>query len=139
MNFTLDINKWRCGGQFRENSRNTGVKQLGYCPTMLFCKAERHNMCCLGHFALNMGVPVEAIKDLAYPRQLTQKGRRAYHHSPAVLRYVATFPPHIATALAGINDSPTTTLQEKINAIRAVLVKLGHTLQIINGETYNVQ
>ena len=133
MNFTLDIKKWRCGRN-PDPQISRGTTSLGGCPTLMYHeKAQSHNMCCLGQFAVNMGVPLDELEGKAYPRQLKCDSGVA-----AVDRYVSLFRP-LTDRLVKINDNSETSIQDKVNLIREVLHDHGHRLTVINGEAYNVK
>lgn len=123
MKYTLDVAKWRCGGQSdRTNSLGQGK------TSMLNCDGFS---CCLGQFALQKGVPAEALICKHYPSDV-------FRLSPTVYNYDKSFlddegnNTRLTICCANINDDYYTTVRVKIALLKDALISEGHELEVVN-------
>lgn len=121
--YTLDVSKWRCGGESRTNS-------LGIGPTKML--NQQGYMCCLGQFS---GQDPDALLDEATPACVAKViGGEAYD-SNFVIRYKVSGnyePTDLAGDLMEVNDDKLTSPAEKVEQIRALLAQEGHELMVID-------
>lgn len=125
-NYVLDVSKWRCG--------DTSVKALGEGTTHML-NHEGYS-CCLGQFALQQGVPSERLLGVADPEDVARGLCNQIYDDAFVSEYDSLYNRMLATELANdlirINDSHSTSYQEKIVSIRAKLEEHGHSLTVVN-------
>lgn len=119
---TLNYKVWRCGGTVPssnpKNCHGEGVTALlnknGY-------------MCCLGQFALQLGADREEIIGRPYPTTIDKK------ISPLTKVELNTI---VGTAFSeiavDINDDDSTTIPEKIKALKKLCKKYKYKLKVIN-------
>ena len=117
---TLDLSTWRCGGV-----NNVLPYGLGRGDTELL--NNKNYMCCLGQFALQLGMKREDILYVGTPLEVGKSipllsNRREGGLSNTVL----------SSNCMIINDNELTTIDEKILLIRKELKKKGITLRVKN-------
>lgn len=129
MEFILDLAKWRCGG-----SGGYG-KALGTGDT------ELHNFegyqCCLGQFILQTYKGFITIKDIEGVSEPADVLRLMSYDTDNLFIKEEGFNSILSIELIKINDDPTTTIENKIESIREILAKRGHTLTVINDNRFN--
>jgi hypothetical protein len=146
---TLDLDLWRCGAAYDEPANG-----LGEGATMLYDPIlPNHNQCCLGQFSLQCDFSTREVNHVSGPAALAADTRlRARHSHPdqypkreeylklfTLTEYGRHFCTDLASRLININDDSDTTLQTKVDGIRTHLAAHGITLEVINGEKYNVK
>jgi hypothetical protein len=124
--YTLDIAKWRCGGE----GGDFGTA-MGQCRTRM--KNEKGFMCCLGQFAEQAGVTINNPAWLN-PLDVAQKhglyDTNFVQEAPADLGGFQTTP--LTDTLIRINDQRDTTIREKVMALTQALAEEGTTLTVHN-------
>lgn len=115
----LDYSKWRCG----EHDRN----KLGMGPTLLENYAGYR--CCLGQFAIQLGVPEERIIGLGEPDQLAIRGLDSIDISLLIGRGGNTV---FSVMAININDDPNTSIESKIEDLTGLCRRNGYELEVIN-------
>lgn len=140
MEYVLDLSTWRCGMDMEVNpaivtfnsSRGTGTTSL--------LNGEGFS-CCLGQFAIQVGVPKEVLRDRNYPNSIgnfecmipNEMVFNPAYDTNFVLRNPKTRlfeNTPLASILAKINDG-NDPVPIKIHRIRKELRSAGHTLKVI--------
>ncbi len=111
MEFVLEKSKWRCG--------QDGPNKLG--EGLTFLLNDKGYMCCLGQFSLQIN-PEAHLYEKCLPNS-------DMFVEPNDLIDEDTFS-DLSVDLVKINDNIDTTVDEKIDSIRGILEKAGHTLTV---------
>lgn len=134
MDYKLDLSTWRCGGREHSAFLRTNCS-LGVGETQML-NAEGYS-CCLGQFASQKGVDGSDLIDQPEPHLVARRIGKLYDR--AFVRYCKdaiqrTYLTQLASECIAINDNPETTVERKIELLRAALARKGHTLTVIGGE-----
>lgn len=125
---TLDINKWRCGGKGEE-----GVTALRrQYDTEL--RNPAGYMCCLGQFALQLGISEEDITNRSCPMNLERKipilTKKLISKSYDGRLIHGIRDTKFSDAAISINDNNKTTIAEKVKQLKALCGKFKIKLKV---------
>lgn len=126
---TLDLAKWRCGGNTSEPTNRMGEGR-----TML-CNGEGY-MCCLGQFAPQINPKVkDAILYTGDPYNIKINGVDIFVESLNFKNEMGSmYNTDLSIAAININDDEETTVQEKIEKLKTLFENEGYTIVVINNK-----
>lgn len=125
MKYILKKSLWRCGknGQFKHGEGETQMlNKEGF-------------MCCLGHFAKQVGVTDAQLINTVNPNHLAWNmfgaDKEGPVYDPAMVVGDSRSNSQLAYDLIQINDNVSTSAEEKLVSIRLRLESAGHELEVV--------
>lgn len=121
---TLDVSEWICGNP---STNDDPANHIGEGNTRLY--NDEGYMCCLGQFALQLseGLQKQDMLDCPTPDMLDG------YYIPDLVSEERTST-ELAEAAIYINDSDSTTVEEKIVELVKLFAEHGYQIEIINDE-----
>lgn len=130
MQYTLDLNTWRCGGD-----STLGWAVLGKGETQML--NDEGYRCCLGQFAKQQGVRDKYLLYQGGPSDVVDMlkldKKKMVYDEAFVFKSTFSFirKTQLSNDLILINDDTDATIEQKIEKIRSLLEEHGHSLTVI--------